>query len=77
MFRKTNKEPQVDLFGGVPLILDGGSLKQYSDDGHWHNQFRKQVVSRIDEIVCKVLFNETTGAPNASVSLLVGIMILK
>ncbi len=77
MFRKTNKEPQVDLFGGVPSILDGGSLKQYSDDGHWHNQFRKQVVSRIDENVFKVLFNETTGAPNASVSLLVGMMILK
>ncbi|MCK5840190.1 MAG: transposase [Bacteroidales bacterium] len=77
MFRKTNKEPQVDLFGGVPSILNGGSLKQYSDDNHWHNQFRKQVVSRIDETVFKVLFNETTGAPNASVSLLVGMMILK
>jgi hypothetical protein len=77
MFRKTNKEPQVDLFGGVPSILDGGSLKQYSDDAHWHNQFRKQVVSRIDETVFKVLFNKTTGAPNASVSLLVGMMILK
>jgi len=77
MFRKTNKEQQVDLFGGVPSILDGGSLKQYNDDGHWHNQFRKQVVSRIDETVFKVLFNETTGAPNASVSLLVGMMILK
>jgi hypothetical protein len=77
MFRKTNKEPQVDLFGGVPSILDGGSLKQYNDDGHWHNQFRKQIVSRIDEPVFKVLFNETTGAPNVSVSLLVGMMILK
>ena len=77
MFRKTNKEPQVDLFGGVPSILEGGTLKQYNDDSHWHNQFRKHVVSRIDETVFKVLFNETTGAPNASVSLLVGMMILK
>ncbi len=77
MFRKTNKEPQVNLFGGAPSILEGGLLKQYSDDSHWHNQFRKHVVSRIDETVYKVLFNETTGAPNASVSLLVGMMILK
>ena len=77
MFRKTNKESQIDLFGGIPSILDSGSLKQYSDDGHWHNQFRKQVLFRIDETVFKVLFNETTGAPNASVSLLVGMMILK
>jgi hypothetical protein len=77
MFRKTDKEKQVDLFGGVSSILDGGSLKQYSDTGHWHNQFRKQLVSRIDETVFKVLFNETTGAPNASVTLLIGMMILK
>lgn len=77
MFRKTNKEKQIDLFGGVPSILDGGSLKQYSDDSHWHNQFRKQVLTRIDETVFKVLFNETTGAPNTSISLLVGMMILK
>jgi len=77
MFRKTNKEPQVDLFGGVPSILEGGTLKQYNNDNHWHNQFRKYVVSRIDETVFKVLFNETTGAPNASVSMLVGMMILK
>lgn len=77
MFRKTNKEPQVDLFEGVPSILNGGSLKQYSDDDYWHNQFRNQVISRIDESVFKVLFNETIGAPNASVSLLVGMMILK
>lgn len=77
MFRKTDKEKQVNLFSGVSSVLDGGSLKQYSDASHWHNQFRKQVVSRIDETVFKVLFNETTGAPNASVSLLIGMMVLK
>ncbi len=77
MFRKTEKEKQVDLFGGVSSILEGGSLKQYSSTTHWHNQFRKQVVSRIDETTFKVLFNETTGAPNASVSLLLGMMVLK
>ena len=77
MFRKTDKESQVDLFGGVSSILAGGSLKQYSDTGHLHNQFRRQLVSCIDETVFKVLFNETTGAPNASVSLLLGMMILK
>ena len=77
MFRITDKESQVDLFGGVSSILAGGSFKQYSDTGHWHNQFHKQLLSRIDESVFKVLFNETTGAPNTSVSLLVGMMILK
>jgi len=77
MFRKTDKESQVDLFSGVSSVLAKGSLKQYNDNGHWHNQFRNQIVSRIDESNFKLLFNETTGAPNASVSLLVGMMVIK
>jgi hypothetical protein len=77
MFRKTNKESQVDLFAGIPSVLAKGSLKQYNDDGHWHNQFRNQIVSNIDETIFKVLFDETIGAPNASVSLLIGMMVIK
>lgn len=77
MFKKSNKHSQIDLFGGVPSILDGKSLNQYTDDHFWHNQFRKQVTSHIDESIFKVLFNEKIGAPNASVSLLIGMMILK
>jgi len=77
MFKKTNNEAQVDLFTGVSSVLSGSSLKQYNDDGHWHNQFRNQVVSRVDETNFKVLFNESMGAPNASVSLLIGMMTLK
>jgi hypothetical protein len=77
MFKKTDKESQGDLFSGASSVLAKGSLKQYTDGKHWHNQFREQVVSRMDETTFKVLFNETTGAPNASVSLLVGMMILK
>ncbi|MBC8555792.1 MAG: transposase [Candidatus Brocadiales bacterium] len=77
MFRKTDKESQVDLFSGASSVLAKGSLKQYTDSKHWHNQFRDQIVSRIDESIFKVLFNETTGAPNASVSLLIGMMVIK
>jgi len=77
MFRKTDNESQADLFSGASNVLAKGSLKQYTDSKHWHNQFREQIVSRIDETTFKVLFNETTGAPNASVSLLIGMMIIK
>ena len=77
MFRKTDIESQADLFSGASSVLAKGSLKQYNDDGHWHNQFRNQIVSCIDESIFKMLFNETTGAPNASVSLLVGMMVIK
>jgi len=77
MFKKSDKEKQLDAFSSVPNMLEGPSLKQYSDQGHWHNQFREQVVMRMDESIFSVLFNDTTGAPNASIRILVGMMILK
>ena len=77
MFKKSDKENQLDAFSSVPGMLQGSSLKQYSDQGHWHNQFREQVAMRIDESIFSGLFNETTGAPNASIRLLVSMMILK
>ncbi len=77
MFKKSSKHTQVDLFCGIPSILEGKSLNQYNNEEGWHNQFRKQIVSRIDESVFKVLFSEKVGAPNFPVSVLVGMMILK
>jgi len=77
MFKKSSKETQLDAFSSLPNMLDGSSFKQYSDQGHWHNQFREQVVMRIDESIFSGLFNSTTGAPNAPVRTLVGMMILK
>lgn len=77
MFRKSNKEPQFDAFGSVPAMLGEGAYKQYNDKNHWHNQFREQVVRRFDETIFKVLFNEKMGAPNAPISMLLGMMVLK
>lgn len=77
MFRKTNKEPQLDAFSSVPSMLEGGSLRQYTDKNHWHNQFRKQVLMKINESDFKVLFNDSIGAPNTSISVQIGMMILK
>ena len=77
MFKKSNNESQLDAFSSVPTLLESSAFKQYSDQGHWHNQFRDQVVMRIDESLFGVLFNTTTGAPNAPVRTLIGMMILK
>jgi len=77
MFRKSSKEPQFDIFGSVPSLLTEGAVLKYNDKKHWHNQFRQEVVNRIDETHYKVLFNDTMGAPNASIRLLAGMMILK
>jgi hypothetical protein len=77
MFRKSSKESQLDAFTSVPTMLESMAFKQYSDKGHWHNQFREHVINRIDESTFSILFNNTTGAPNAPVRTLVGMMILK
>lgn len=77
MFKKSAKKTQLDAFASVPTLLESSSYKQYSDESHWHNQFRKEVVMRIDESMFSVLFNNTTGAPNAPIHILVGMMILK
>lgn len=77
MFKKSDKESQLDAFASVPTMLERSALKQYGDLGHWHNQFREQVVMRIDETIFSLLFNNTMGAPNAPVRTLVGMMILK
>ena len=77
MFKKSVKHTQGDLFCSVPSILEGKSLNQYNNAEGWHNQFRKQIVSRIDESIFKILYSEDMGAPNSPVSILVGMMILK
>ena len=77
MFKKSNKEPQLDAFTSVPMMLESSAFKQYSDQSHWHNQFHDQIVMRIDETLFSILFNNTTGAPNSSIRTLVGMMILK
>ena len=76
MFKKSNKETQTDAFTNVPTILESLPIKQYSDQGYWHNQFHVQVVMRIDKSIFNVLFNNTTGAPNVLVRTQVGMMIL-
>jgi len=77
MFKKSNKQPQLDIFGSFHNMLDRKSFDQYNDEQSWHNQFRNEIVSRVDESIFKVLFNDTMGAPNASISLLFGMMSLK
>jgi hypothetical protein len=77
MFKKSDKNTQFDLFGGMSCVLVGRALKVYGNEKGWHNQFRIQVVSRIDESPYKVLYNEGMGAPNAPIATLLGMMILK
>jgi len=67
MFKKSDKNTPGNIFSGIPSILNGNFLKQYSDTDGWHNQFHKQIALRIDESVFKVIYSEKTGASNAPV----------
>jgi len=57
--------------------LKGTSLKEYENSEGWHQQFWLQVTQRIDEEVFRPLFSKDNGAPNASIRVLIGMMILK
>jgi len=77
MFRKSNKEPQLNIFSSPSSLLSGRSLKIYDDGNGWHNKFRQQVTSRIDEDIFRPLYSGDNGTPNAPVRVLVAMMILK
>jgi len=77
MFRKSSKESQINIFSSVTSLLPEGATDTYNDKNYWHNQFRQEVINLIDETHYKALFNDTMGAPNASIRKLIGMMILQ
>ena len=77
MFRQSNKSSALTLFYGTQSLLKGKPLKVYEDELSWHNLFRKHVTERIDEEIFRPLFCDGFGAPNASVRVLVSMMVLK
>jgi hypothetical protein len=76
MFKKT-KEPQLDVFSSPSGLFSGKSQRMYDDKAAWHNQFRQHVTLRIDESIFKPLYCSDNGTPNASVRVLISMMILK
>ena len=77
MFKKSDDNPQLDIFSSPTEYFRDSKKKKYLKNDSWHNQFRNQVVMRVDESVFSVLYSEGQGAPNASIRVLVGMMILK
>ena len=77
MFRESSKTNQLNLFSSHANVLTNRALKIFKDEQKWHNQFCKQVTHRIDEEIFRSLFNDGFGAPNASIRVLVGMMVLK
>lgn len=65
------------MFTGAQSVLQGKALKKFEDPNGWHNLFRTQVYDRIKEDNYRPLFDDKMGAPNASIAVLVSMMILK
>jgi hypothetical protein len=77
MFKKSDKHKQLDAFSSPIEYLKDSSMNYYLKNDSWHNQFREQVVMRIDESLFSALYSNGKGAPNASIRVLIGMMILK
>lgn len=79
MFKKTDPNPQPDMFTAPVMQLGSRASKKYSDPQAWHNQFYSLVTTKIDEEIFKPLFpdGKKSGRPNASIRVLVGMSILK
>jgi len=77
MFKKSSESGQLNIFTSPKYLFSGNSLKMYEDGQAWHNQFRKQVTMRIDENVFRPLYCKDNGTPNASIRILVAMMVLK
>ncbi len=76
MFKKS-KKPQLNLFSSPTVLFSQRNLKIYENQDAWHNRFREQVTNRIDENLFKPLYCSNNGTPNASLKVLVAMMILK
>ena len=79
MFKKTDPNPQLDIFTAPSMLLGIRASKKYSDPNAWHNQFYSLVTTKIDEEIFKPLFPEgkKSGRPNASIRILVAMSVLK
>lgn len=79
MFKKTDPNPQLDIFTAPSMQLGSRASKRYSDPNAWHNQFYSLVTTKINEEILKPLFPEgkKCGRPNASIRILVAMSALK
>ncbi len=76
MFKKS-KESQLNLFSSPTVLFSERNLKIYENKDAWHNKFREQVTNRIAENIFERLYCHNKGTPNASLKVLVAMMILK
>jgi len=77
VFKETENDSKLDIFGSSSGILVGQSFKEFNCVKGWHNQFYNKTTKLIDETLLKVLFDSSMVTPNESISTLFRMMIFK
>jgi len=77
MFKKTSPKAQLNAFSSPNSFLPQRAEQFYEQIGAWHNLFFKQVTLKVEEALFEPLFSKGSGRPNASVRILVAMMVLK
>lgn len=75
MFKKSIA-PQIDMFKDVSVHLSERKMAMLEDPCSWQNVFYREVTMRVDESVFEPLFSKG-GRPNASLRILLSMMVLK
>jgi hypothetical protein len=76
MFKKSRPYQEPELFNSISSRIGDRKLKILEDSEEWHNVFFREITSRIDENLFRVLYSDI-GRPNAAIRQLVGMVILK
>ena len=77
MFTTTPSSHPADLFSNYASHFRESKRKKLNDPKTWHNVFYDHVMSKVDEPVFSVLYSASRGRPNASIRILVAMLILK
>ena len=77
MFRERKNPTPPTLYDSLEQLLNTHKRKELHNPNAWHNLFRQHVTFAIDEKPFAVLFDENNGCPNASIRVLLAMMILK
>ena len=77
MFKQSRPVKEQELFSGVNQHLGDKKLNKLSDGTAWYNVFFREITSRIEEDIFKPLFSTNNGRPNASIRIMVAMIILK
>jgi hypothetical protein len=77
MFKASPDSLQIDLFSPIEQFLGPRQLEKRNGPDAWHNVFLDRVTQRIPEGRFAELFDDRHGRPNASIRVLVAMLILK